>query len=80
MAKAGDAYRELAGVVTKRRTTGTYVSEGGSPLARRERMRILAVRVDALLSEAHQLDINNDEVLAMVRRRNERFEPRSKET
>src|SRR5437870_10189401 len=33
------AYRELeaAGVVTKRRTAGTYVSEQGSPLARRAR-------------------------------------------
>ena len=76
------AYRELelAGVVTKRRTAGTYVSESGSPLARRERTRILADRVDALLSEARQLNINTDEVLAMVRRRDERFEPPSKET
>src|SRR3954452_3355241 len=37
------AYRELetAGVVTKRRTTGTYVSGTGSRLAREERLRIL---------------------------------------
>src|SRR5438552_19005962 len=36
------AYRELelAGVVVKRRTTGTYVSNAGSPLARRERVKI----------------------------------------
>ena len=75
------AYRELevAGVVTKRRTAGTYVSEGGSPLAKRERTRILTDRVDALLSDARQLNISTDEVLAMVRRRNERFEPPSKE-
>jgi GntR family transcriptional regulator len=34
------AYRELegAGVVEKRRTAGTYVSDQGSPLARRERL------------------------------------------
>jgi GntR family transcriptional regulator len=33
------AYRELesAGIVEKRRTAGTYVSDQGSPLARRER-------------------------------------------
>ena len=33
------AYRELeaAGIVEKRRTAGTYVSDLGSPLARRER-------------------------------------------
>jgi DNA-binding transcriptional regulator YhcF (GntR family) len=35
---------ELAGVVTKRRTAGTYVSGAGSPLARRERVRILTER------------------------------------
>ena len=76
------AYRELelAGVVTKRRTAGTYISAGGSPLARRERMRILAERVDALLSEARQLDISTAEVLDMVRQRDERLEPRSEET
>ena len=48
------AYRELevAGVVEKRRTAGTYVSAAGSPLARRERLRILTGRIDALLLEA----------------------------
>src|SRR5437588_7669412 len=53
------AYRELevAGVVTKRRTAGTYVSDAGSPLARRERVKILTERVDALLAEAGQMDI-----------------------
>src|SRR6202049_3665468 len=47
------AYRELevAGVVTKRRTAGTYVSDAGSPLARRQRLLILAERADALLAE-----------------------------
>src|SRR5262245_39216099 len=40
------AYRELemAGVVEKRRTAGTYVSDAGSPLARRERLKILTER------------------------------------
>ena len=48
------AYRELetAGVVTKKSTTGTYVSDAGSPLARRERLKILTERIDALLVEA----------------------------
>src|ERR1700743_1331769 len=52
------AYRELenAGIVEKRRTAGTYVSDQGSPLARRERLKILTQRVDALLAEAGQLD------------------------
>src|SRR6476661_8591298 len=47
------AYRELeaAGVVEKRRTTGTYVSEAGSPLDREERLQLLIPRTDALLAE-----------------------------
>ena len=45
------AYRELeaAGLVEKRRTAGTYVAEGVSAPARRERVKILTERIDALL-------------------------------
>src|SRR3954468_7234392 len=59
------AYRELevAGGVEKRRTAGTYVSAAGSPLARRERLRFLTERVDALLAEARHLGIRTDEVI-----------------
>lgn len=65
------AYRELesAGVVEKRRTAGTYVSEQGSRLARRERMKILTERVDAMVVEAMQMDIAFDEVIKLVERR-----------
>ena len=54
------AYRELeaAGLVEKRRTAGTYVSDQGSPLARRERVKILTGRIDALLAEARQMDVS----------------------
>jgi GntR family transcriptional regulator len=71
------AYRELevAGVVEKRRTAGTYVSEVGSPLARRERLRILTERIDALLAEARQLGIRTDEVVELLRRRDDKLEP-----
>jgi GntR family transcriptional regulator len=67
------AYRELesAGVVEKRRTAGTYVSDAGSPLARKERLRIITERVDALLAEARQLGIAVNEVLELVGRRNQ---------
>ena len=53
------AYRELeaAGIVEKRRTAGTFISGSGSPLARRERLKILTGRVDALLAEARQMEI-----------------------
>src|SRR3954469_12576684 len=59
------AYRELeqAGVVTKRRTAGTYVSDAGSPLARRERLKILTGRIDALLAEARQLGVRTDDLI-----------------
>jgi GntR family transcriptional regulator len=65
------AYRELelAGVVLKRRTAGTYVSNAGSPLARNERMKILTERIDALLVEARQLGFRAEDVLQMLERR-----------
>jgi GntR family transcriptional regulator len=67
------AYRELevAGVVVKRGTTGTFVSDAGSPLARRERVRILTERVDALLAEARQLGFSSAELLDLIRRRDQ---------
>src|SRR5215207_5304662 len=65
------AYRELelAGVVEKRRTAGTYVSGGASPLSRRERLKILGRRVDALLAEARQMDVSLDDVIDLIRQR-----------
>jgi GntR family transcriptional regulator len=65
------AYRELesAGIVEKRRTAGTYVSDQGSPLARRERLKILTDRIDALLAEARQMDIPLEEVAKLLERR-----------
>jgi GntR family transcriptional regulator len=62
------AYRELevAGVVEKRRTAGTYVAESGSPLARKERLKLLKERIDQLLVEAFQMGFDLDEVLKQV--------------
>jgi DNA-binding transcriptional regulator YhcF (GntR family) len=67
------AYRELevAGILTKRRGAGTYVSGNGTPLARRERLRIVRERVDALLAEARQLDIGLDKVVELIRQRDD---------
>ena len=53
----------------KRRTAGTYVSDQGSPLARRERIRILTERIDALLAEARQMDIPKDDLLKLIEQR-----------
>ena len=75
------AYRELetAGVVTKRRTAGTYVSDGGSPLGRRERLKILTHRVDVLLAEARQMSVGIDEVFELIRRRDEDMQTRHRQ-
>ena len=75
------AYRELeiAGLVEKRRTAGTYVADFRSPLRRQERLKILKERVDALLAEARQMDVSTDEVIQLVHRRDKHMTSRSKE-
>jgi GntR family transcriptional regulator len=67
------AYRELeqAGVVTKRRTAGTYVSDSASPLARRQRLKIVTERIDALLAEARQMNIDTETLIELIQERDE---------
>ena len=74
------AYRELetAGIVVKRRTAGTFVSDAGSPLARRERVKILTERIDALLAEASQLGVGVGEIVQLVRQRDEAMQALSR--
>jgi GntR family transcriptional regulator len=62
------AYRELEtiGLVTSRQGSGTRVSKNGSPLAKKEKRRILAERVDALLIEARQLGVPIEEVQKLI--------------
>ena len=71
------AYRELeqAGIVVKKRTTGTYVSGAASPLARRQRLKIVAERVDALLAEARQLNIDTETLIDLIHERDEAMQP-----
>ena len=65
------AYRELelAGIVIKRRTTGTYVSNAGSRLSRRDRLKAVTQRIDALLAESRQMNFSVDEIVALLRER-----------
>jgi DNA-binding transcriptional regulator YhcF (GntR family) len=65
------AYRELeqAGIVIKRRTTGTYVSNAGLRMGRRDRLKIIAQRIDGLVAEARQMDIPLAEVIELLRQR-----------
>ncbi len=71
------AYLELerAGIVTKRHGSGTYIAEAGSPLSRREKLKLLWQRVDSLLVEAEHLDIGLDEVVELVRERHQTLVP-----
>ena len=71
------AYRELevAGVVVKRRTSGTYVSDTRVRLPRHERIKLVTKRADALVSEARQVDIPIDEVIDIVRERDDALNP-----
>ena len=72
------AYRELEaeGVVEKRSTAGTYVSATSPPLALRERMKVLTERVDTLLTEARQMDVDTDTLVDLIRRRAETTQPK----
>lgn len=72
------AYHELEreGVVTKKHGSGTYISDNGSPLARRERVKILTQRVDALLAEARHMDVPLDEVVQLIHQRHDNLQPK----
>jgi len=75
------AYRELetAGIVTSRVGAGTYLTDQVSPLARRERLRILTEDVDALLAQASQLGFEVEEIVTVLRRRDAEMRGGTKE-
>lgn len=65
------AYRDLEqeGILVSRQGSGTRVSDDGSPLSERQRMKILSERADSLVTEARQLKVDVDDVIDLVRRR-----------
>ena len=65
------AYRELeqAGIVEARQGSGSFISAKVSPLSRRERTRILNERIDMLLAEASQMDIDLETLIKLLRQR-----------
>src|SRR2546421_11421235 len=75
------AYLELerAGVVTKRQGAGTYVAENPSPLSRKEKLRILSERADALLVEAEHLDMELEDVIDLLQERHGLFNAAAKQ-
>jgi GntR family transcriptional regulator len=70
------AYKELelAGVVSKRSTTGTFVSSNGAGMPQAERLELLVGRADALVAEARQMNVGLDALCELVRRRHEALE------
>jgi GntR family transcriptional regulator len=66
---------EIAGVIHKRRGSGSFVSDARPQLALRERRRIIEQRIDALLAEAHQLSFAADDILRMIRERKAAMDP-----
>ncbi len=67
------AYRELeaANVLNTRQGSGVFVSDGGSPLARKEQKRILRERIDLLLAEAKQMNITTEMVIELIQQQSE---------
>jgi len=68
------AYRDLEtqGVLQSRQGSGTVVAEGGSPLARSERMRLLTAQVDRLLADAGHLGFDEETVIELLKKRNKK--------
>lgn len=69
------AYRELeqAGIVEARQGSGSFISAKVSPLSRRERTRILNERIDMLLAEAAQMDVDVETLIKLLRQRQKRL-------
>ena len=61
-------------MVTKRHGSGTYVSEGRPALPHREKIKILAGRADALLTEARHLVVVFPDIVKLLRDRNTALE------
>jgi GntR family transcriptional regulator len=76
------AYRELeqAGILTTRRTAGTFVAADGPTRAREGCLKELTERIDALLTEAEDLGLSADELLERVRQRQQTRETTAQET
>jgi GntR family transcriptional regulator len=72
------AYLELEreGVVHKRHGSGTYISGAGSPLARKERLKLISERIDALLAEASHLEVDPQELLRLIKERSQSIQPK----
>jgi GntR family transcriptional regulator len=69
------AYAELEsqGIVETQAGKGCFVKETGSVLRKEARKEILGREIDAVIFQAHHLQIEDDELLTLVRRRLDAF-------
>jgi GntR family transcriptional regulator len=76
------AYRELEneGVLVTRRGAGVYVSEAGSPLAKKEQKRILSERIDMLLAEAEHLNVDLKDLMDLINERKKILKDKEKKS
>ncbi len=65
------AYRDLEalGLVQTRQGSGVCISEGPSPLAQEQKMKILTERADILLTEAQQMAIDLEKIIVLLHER-----------
>lgn len=69
------AYRDLeqAGIVTKRRTTGSYISAGAIQMDKAERKELLTEKVDRLIADARQLDLDATDLTDLIQERDHKI-------
>ena len=74
------AYRELEreGILVTRRGAGVYISDAGSPLAKREQKKILSERIDMLLAEAEHLNVNLEDLIELMNERKKHLKEKEK--
>ena len=75
------AYRELEqeGLIEKRRTTGTFVAEGVEKHSAAQRRRLISPHLDKLLAISKQLGIHTDQLIELLKKRDQQFD-RSEES
>ena len=76
------AYRELEneGLIEKRRTRGTFVSELPPHRSVAQRRRLLSPQIDKLLAFSRQLGFSPDEVIEQLRKRDSQLSREEKRT
>ncbi len=74
------AYKELEseGIFISRQGSGTRVAEKGSTLDYAERSQIISKHIEELLVEANQLDFDIEELIEIIRKKNQLFKTSEK--